>query len=836
MVAFARAYVQLEPDMRTFPGKAREGVAKAGLDKEGAKHGRAFGSKFGLAAKAALAGIGALVAIKGVEFFADIIKQGEEAARTSRIVAAAIKSTGGAAHVSSKQIDDLTRKIGDQAGVDDDVIKAGSAMLLTFRNIRNEQGKGNDIFSQANKTLVDMTAALHGGDVSAESLRKQSIQLGKALNDPVKGISALQRVGVTFTDQQKKQITTLVESGHRLEAQKIILRELGKEFGGAAAASASPMQKLKARFDNFKESLGTSLLPLINTFVSLLSKYLMPALTSFGDWFATKGVPALKRFGTAALPQVVELIKTFATGIGTIVKVALSLPGPLKIAGVAIIALGVAMRLAAAANPWVLLGVAIILVVGLIVRNWGKIKQLTSAVWQSILADVSIVWNWIKTHWPLLLTIIAGPIGAAAALIITHWHTITHGASVLVGAITGFFAGMFRTVRQAFAVFVGLILGFFGNILHGAATAFGWIPGLGDKLRTAASRFDTFARNVTNSIAGIQGKTVHVGVAFAAAQSGHQGPSLAFPAGAKGLFVRDGTTATADDVLARVSKGELVVPTKMVKAGAVDHLRGSIPGFARGGQVGQGVSVRPDLPAQSVINAAVGKAVVAMAKKWMVAFGTGGNQGIVRDAMRWIGRIPYVWGGTAVPGGADCSGFVQAIYRRHGIIAPRTSEAQGAWVRRSPPVPGGLAFYNSPAGGPPPGHVAIVGNRGMVISQGGGLGPQYVPLRSMALMWTGIPPALSGAPGASAFTKFARGGAITEPIIGLGRSGRGYSFGEGGKREQVSSQADMQTVAGLLRELIGAVHTNARTTAAGVADALDGASQSAAYAARYSVG
>ena len=57
------------------------------------------------------------------------------------------------------------------------------------------------------------------------------------------------------------------------------------------------------------------------------------------------------------------------------------------------------------------------------------------------------------------------------------------------------------------------------------------------------------------------------------------------PAGAAGAFIRQGTTATADDVIARVSKGELIVPSKMVAAGLVDHLRGAIPGFAAGGIV-----------------------------------------------------------------------------------------------------------------------------------------------------------------------------------------------------------------------------------------------------------
>jgi phage-related minor tail protein len=126
-------------------------------------------------------------------------------------------------------------------------------MLLTFRNIRNEAGKGNDIFNRSTRVLLDMSKAL-GVDSS-----KAAIQLGKALNDPVKGITALRRVGVTFTEQQQKQIDTLVKSGRTLDAQKMILRELTKEFGGSAVAQATSTEKLKVAFGNLEEDSGRGL-------------------------------------------------------------------------------------------------------------------------------------------------------------------------------------------------------------------------------------------------------------------------------------------------------------------------------------------------------------------------------------------------------------------------------------------------------------------------------------------------------------------------------------------------------------------------------------------------
>src|SRR6185503_5795133 len=104
------------------------------------------------------------------------------------------------------------------------VIQGGENLLLTFTNI------GEDVFPSAVKAMNDMAVAMAEGDVSAVDLKGSAIQLGKALNDPVKGITALTRVGVTFSDQQKKQIKDFVEQGRVADAQRVILAELEKEF------------------------------------------------------------------------------------------------------------------------------------------------------------------------------------------------------------------------------------------------------------------------------------------------------------------------------------------------------------------------------------------------------------------------------------------------------------------------------------------------------------------------------------------------------------------------------------------------------------------------------
>jgi len=221
--------------------------------------------------KATVAGLG-LATTAAVAFGVKAYKAAEDANKIAGQTAAVIKSTGGVANVTAKQIDRLSASIMAKTGIDDDAIKSGTNMMLTFTNVRNEAGKGNDVFNQATSVLTDMTAAMTGGNVTGEAMKKQAIQLGKALNDPIKGISALSRVGVTFTQQQKDQITAMVQSGHTMAAQKLILHELNREFGGTAAATATMSQRIKTAYGEVEKSVGKVLLKALNPAATAVGK------------------------------------------------------------------------------------------------------------------------------------------------------------------------------------------------------------------------------------------------------------------------------------------------------------------------------------------------------------------------------------------------------------------------------------------------------------------------------------------------------------------------------------------------------------------------------------
>ena len=215
----ATAWIRLQPSFEGVQSKiTKELSGGRGVEAAGA----ATGKRFTGGATKSLAKLGGVVAgafaVKKVaDFFADSMDAVKNWQVLNAQTAAVVKSTGGAANVTAKQVHDLSSSLEGMTATQAESIQEGANMLLTFKNIQNRVGEGNDIFNQATASLVDMSRAMGTDPQTA------AIQLGKALNDPVQGISALQRVGIQFTDDQKALIASLVETGDVMGAQKIIL-------------------------------------------------------------------------------------------------------------------------------------------------------------------------------------------------------------------------------------------------------------------------------------------------------------------------------------------------------------------------------------------------------------------------------------------------------------------------------------------------------------------------------------------------------------------------------------------------------------------------------------
>lgn len=196
-------------------------------------------------AAAGVAGFGAFVSV-----IADGTESLAEWDRKLLRTEALIKTTANAAGLQLTELSDFAKQLDLQTlGDRDEILDAVNAMQ-TFRSV------SGDTFKRA-ITLGQDLAEVLGSD-----LRGQAIQLGKALEDPVKGLTALSRSGVSFTQVQKDQIKVLVESGQKLEAQSRILDEIEKQVGGAAVGAAGglsgKMDTLSYRWREFKEAMANS--------------------------------------------------------------------------------------------------------------------------------------------------------------------------------------------------------------------------------------------------------------------------------------------------------------------------------------------------------------------------------------------------------------------------------------------------------------------------------------------------------------------------------------------------------------------------------------------------
>lgn len=243
----------------------RVGRASSDMASKGQKATSSLGKSFQYAKGVILAG-GIQAAIGGVaHFIGSMVDEAREAQKVSASTAQGIATIGAASWTSAKQIGDLSQKISEKIGVDDELIQQSANLLLTFRNIKNAAGENNDIFDRAVAASQDLAAKGFGDANSAAKM------LGKALNDPVKGITALSKAGVTFTQGQKDLIKKLVESGDVLGAQKIIMGELEDQVGGTAAATATAGDKMAVTWANFQENLGTAVLPILDGLLNKLS-------------------------------------------------------------------------------------------------------------------------------------------------------------------------------------------------------------------------------------------------------------------------------------------------------------------------------------------------------------------------------------------------------------------------------------------------------------------------------------------------------------------------------------------------------------------------------------
>lgn len=194
------------------------------------------------------------------DFGKKAVSAADDANRHFKMLESTIKVTGASSWTSSKDLENMAKSYAKSTNYSVTEVEKMQTVLLGFKNI------SGDTFKSASDAILDMSSVM-GMDLTS------AVQtVGKALDDPIKGLDSLRRQGFAFTDEQKEELAQLVKNGEQMKAQQIILNELATTYGGAAQEGQSAFAQFQHSMDEVYETIGNKLMPIVKSFMSLLAK------------------------------------------------------------------------------------------------------------------------------------------------------------------------------------------------------------------------------------------------------------------------------------------------------------------------------------------------------------------------------------------------------------------------------------------------------------------------------------------------------------------------------------------------------------------------------------
>lgn len=248
-------------------------------------------------------------------------------------VSQALRSMGDGAGYTLGQLEKMASKLQEKSLYgDEEILSKVTANLLTFGNVQGE------VFGRAQQLAVDLSARL------GQDLQSSAIMLGKALNDPVKGLTALSRVGVSFTEQQQAMIKEMAKAGDVAGAQALMLAELERQYSGQAEALAKTdsgrIQQAWNAIGDAMEKIGAVILPVMAEFAdhvkSLAERFqnLSPETQKF---IVIGGALA------AAIGPVLTALGLMVTAVAPLAGLFAALVSPIGLVAAGVAALGTAI-------------------------------------------------------------------------------------------------------------------------------------------------------------------------------------------------------------------------------------------------------------------------------------------------------------------------------------------------------------------------------------------------------------------------------------------------------------------------------------------------------------
>lgn len=378
------------------------------------------------------AAITAPLAAMGVQAF----KSATEMREASAQVEAALASMGGASGRTAEQLRDAADELETFSNFDDsEILGKLTANMLTFGNVSGE------VFDRAQQAALDLATRMD------KDLQSSAIMVGKALNDPIRGLSALGEAGIQFTESQRETVKAMVDAGDVAGAQTLILRELEKQYGGAAKAArdAAPGGDVAQAWRDLNDAVGERLVAAF----ARIEQVLTPIVKAFLDLSPPVQTAAIAITGIAAAAG------PLLFALGGLVKMLPLIGGGIKALGIATGPVGITIAAIAAAGV-------------LIYENWdtiGPMLERLGAKFTEVLGPR--LQNLIETVKTTLTELWEGPLGEGlrgAGEVLAAFGEVA--AEVLGEVLPRILAGAVEVVTMTFDQ-IGHALQFVSSVLTG---------------------------------------------------------------------------------------------------------------------------------------------------------------------------------------------------------------------------------------------------------------------------------------------------------------------------------------------------------------------------------
>ena len=271
----------------------------------------------GAAAVGAAIGAAAFGAYKLTE---SLINVGEAARKEDAVLGNVVKRMGlfgtGANKITAKMIKyaDATELA---TGIDAGIIKSTQAKLSTFEEVAKTAGDVGGAFDRATKAALDMSIVF-GGDAS-----QYAVQLGKALQDPEKGLAALKKTGALTRVDIERIGAEFAASGNKAKAFDQILSAIERQVGGASEAAATGTSRIRAAYNQLRDELAVPISQEFDKFADQIAKATPTIVKAFQDIAPRIGEAASSVFNaissaltgdTTLLMKIGELMATAIIG------------------------------------------------------------------------------------------------------------------------------------------------------------------------------------------------------------------------------------------------------------------------------------------------------------------------------------------------------------------------------------------------------------------------------------------------------------------------------------------------------------------------------------------